>query len=307
MIVSLGESLIDRILPPGGGEAEARIGGSPYNVAIALARLGVPAGYLCPLSTDAYGDRLHDGLVQHGVRVCVSERVDAPTAIAEVRTDDRGHPAYTFHREGTADRCLNRRPPVDALPVGTKAVHFGSLTLAQADDWPHWRAAIQSAKAAGAFVALDPNLRPPLIDDMSAYCERLDEAVAMADWVKASDEDLAVLHPGIDPADAIQRWRGGGRTVVLTEGARGAQLWTAAGHHAVRPVAQVGTVVDTVGAGDTFQAAVLAWLWHADALRTPVTPAAADGLLAFATRAAALNCVRPGCQPPTREAVIQLG
>ena len=95
--------------------------------------------------------------------------------------------------------------------------------------------------------------------------------------------------------------------VALTQGAKGAQLWTANGHHAVQPVAQVGVVVDTIGAGDTFQAAALAWLWHADALRAPVTPATANDLLAFATRAAALNCARPGCQPPTREAVIQLG
>ena len=105
--------------------------------------------------------------------------------------------------------------------------------------------------------------------------------------------------------DAIQRWRGGGRTVVLTEGARGAQLWTAAGHHAVRPVAQVGTVVDTVGAGDTFQAAVLAWLWHADALRTPSRPQ--WWTLVGVRPGRGAGCARPGCRPPTREAVIQLG
>ena len=95
--------------------------------------------------------------------------------------------------------------------------------------------------------------------------------------------------------------------VALTQGAKGAQLWTSDGHHAVQPVAQVGALVDTVGAGDTFQAAALAWLWHAHALRVAVTPSMASDLLVFANRAAAINCARAGCQPPTREAVIQLG
>lgn len=305
MIVSLGESLIDRFHSKSGETVETRIGGSPYNVAIAMARLGAPAGYLCPISSDPFGDALADGLQQYGALQCVPGRVNAPTAIADIHINPAGHPHYTFHRESTADRALMERPPEDAIPPDTQAVHFGSLTLAQREDWPHWRSAVQAAKRAGAFVAFDPNLRPALIDNLSEYTERLEEAVELADWVKASDEDLTLLRPDTDPAETIQRWRGAHRTVVLTRGALGAQLWTPSGDCITHPAGTAHTVVDTVGAGDTYQAATLAWLWHRNSLRTPLTASSASHLMAFAAEAAAINCERPGCQPPTYEAVLQ--
>jgi len=305
MIVSLGESLIDRFHSSSGAPTDTRIGGSPYNVANALANLGVPSGYLCPISTDPFGDALAEGLQRYGTRQCVAERVAAPTAIADIRTNSKGHPQYTFHREGTADRALVEQPPTRSLPTNTHAVHFGSLTLAQQEDWPHWRAAIVAAKNNGAFVALDPNLRPALIDDLTAYAKRLEEAVALADWVKASDEDLKLLHPEMEPIETIQYWRGKGRTVVLTRGESGAQLWTPDGGCIAHPAGTARSIADTVGAGDTYQAATLAWLWHHNALHTRLTESSANALMRFAATAAAINCERPGCQPPTHDEVMQ--
>ncbi|MEC9073060.1 MAG: PfkB family carbohydrate kinase, partial [Myxococcota bacterium] len=177
MIVSLGEALMDLIHGPGGAAPEARVGGSPYNVAIALSRLGVDAGFVCPFSTDDYGQRLARVLEEEGVRRCVEEWVEAPTATAEVFTDPSGHPSYVFRREGTADRALWERPPIDALPESLEVLHVGSLVLAQEGDWPAWREAIAAARSRGVFIAFDPNLRVALIDDMERYRSRLDEAV----------------------------------------------------------------------------------------------------------------------------------
>ncbi len=298
MIVSLGEALIDRI-HHSDGRQEALIGGSPYNVSIALSRLGVDAGFVCPFSTDAHGKMLIDGLENHGVQRCVQDLVKAPTAMAEVFTNEDGHPRYVFHREGTADRALTERPPVEWLPDSLQALHFGSLVLAQETDWPAWRTAIEQARNQGAFIAFDPNLRVKLIDDLDRYRHRLAEAVQLADLIKASDEDLDLLNPGCIPEDEIQKWRTNTRTVVLTEGKRGAQIWTSLGDHMVHRETAQGPIVDTVGAGDTFQAALLAWHWHHAAFGKPLQADQAQSLLAFATKAAGLNCMKTGCQPPS--------
>jgi len=298
MIVSLGESLIDLIHTPG-QEPEARVGGSPFNVAIAMARLGVESGLVCPLSTDAYGQRLAHTLRDHDVQQCVKECVKAPTAIAEVFTDSQGHPTYTFHREHTADRALEVRPPLDSLPNSLTALHFGSLVLAQESDWAAWKAAIVSARAQGAFIAFDPNLRVALIDDMVQYRDRLSEAIELADLIKASDEDLSLLTPGCHPEERIQEWCAPHRTIVMTEGAQGAQIWTSNGVHTAFRDLGNPNVIDTVGAGDTFQAALLAWFWHQGVFHTDLSPDRAHQLLRFACHAAALNCTQIGCNPPT--------
>ena len=297
MIVSLGEALID-LIHHSDGNQEALIGGSPYNVSIALSRMGVDAGFVCPFSTDTHGEMLIQGLCNNQVQQCIQDPVSAPTATAEVFTNKDGHPRYVFHRERTADRALRERPPIEWLPDPLKALHFGSLVLAQEDDWPAWRAAIVHARKQGAFIAFDPNLRVKLIDDMDRYRSRLAEAIKLADLIKASDEDLELLTPGCNPEDEIQAWTSSKRTVVLTEGKRGAQIWTASGEHTTCRDTIKGPVVDTVGAGDTFQAALLAWHWHRDAFDAALTREDAGSLLAFATKAAGLNCMKPGCQPP---------
>ena len=299
MILSLGEALIDLIHGPDGAEPRAQVGGSPFNVSIALSRMEIEAGFLCPISEDAYGEMLASSLESNGVELCVKTRTSEPTAIAEVRTDAAGHPSYVFHREGTADRALAKYPPAEALPRKIEALHFGSLVLAQEQDWPAWKEAIVRAKERGAFIAFDPNLRVLLIDDLDRYRERLVEAVALADLIKASDEDLSLLVPGCDPEEQIQSWCSPERLVVLTQGSLGARLWARDGEVLFAPAEAGAQIVDTVGAGDTFQAAILAWLSHHSGFNRSLEAAEAEELLAFANRAALLNCTKAGCQPPT--------
>ena len=300
MFVSLGEALIDLIHAPGEAAPRARNGGSSYNVAIALARLGHETGFLCPLSSDDYGRQLPNGLKQEKVRLCVSVPVEAPTAIAEVVTGAGGQPRYTFHREQTADRAVREARPVDWLPEATEALHFGSLVLAQEDDWPAWKEAVSRARDRGALIAFDPNLRPALIDDMSRYRERVEEAVALAHLVKASDEDLTHLDPGEAPETRLRRWLTQGRTVVLTRGDRGAELWGPGGLHVMSGSPVLGAVVDTVGAGDTFQAALLSRASQERLHQGPLVEETAREMLQYACTAAAINCARVGCDPPTR-------
>ena len=301
MIVSLGEALIDLIHTPGQPTPTAKLGGSPFNVATALSQLDVPTGFVCPLSTDKYGESLSSHLQQYGIHQCIEEAVDAPTAIAEVYLNEDGHPQYQFHREQTADRALSERPPKEAIPRSIDALHFGSLVLAQAADWPWWKAAIAQARQNGAFIAFDPNLRPNLIDNLPAYRERLEEAVELCHLLKASDEDLTLLAPNNTPADTIQRWCTAARLVVLTEGKNGAQAWMRDGDECghIRCAATThGPIVDTVGAGDTFQAALMAWLWHNQKLHRTLLDDEVEQMLRFASEAAFLNCTKAGCQPP---------
>lgn len=305
MIVSAGESLIDLI---GEGEGQRRFvaqpGGSPFNVAIALAALGAPSGFLCPTSQDIFGGELRAHLARSGVTHLLPTPIAAPTALAIVSTDGEGHPQYAFHRGETADRCLEAGALIDALPSSLHTLHFGSLALAQEDDWGAWRAVVMAARERGAHISLDPNVRPALIDDLVGYRARLDEALTLSDLVKVSDEDLALLKPQRGPETVAQDWlvRHNLELVVLTLGARGAKAWTRSGLASAHAEPLSGPMVDTVGAGDTFQAALLA---H----RVDRPPAALSSeeelkeLLRFACMAAGLNCQRAGCQPPKRDEV----
>lgn len=311
MIVSLGECLID-LIDDGTNSAglptfRAQPGGSPFNTAIAVAKLGVPSGFICPISVDPFGTQLRRRLKESKVAICLAEPVDAPTALAVVSTDASGHPSYTFHRTGTADRALVPTTLLDALPDEIDILHFGSLTLANETDWAAWRNVVVHAKQAQVTISLDPNLRPALIDDMSRYRERLRDALQLADIVKVSDEDLALLSPGDQAVDLAQRWRDEFELdlLVLTEGSAGAQAWSASGAHAQCTTVISLPIVDTVGAGDTFQGALLTWLASETALPHSMKTDALDALLTFAVTAAGLNCLRAGCEPPTRGEVLE--
>ena len=301
----MGEALIDLIHRPDNDAPVAQVGGSPFNVAIAMARLGLDVGFICPISQDEFGDKLAEVLRRETVRQCVPDRADAPTAIAEVTTDVHGHPSYRFHRERTADRALAAHPPVEAVPEDVKALHFGSLVVAQGDDWPAWRAAVIKARDRGAFIALDVNVRPALIDDLDGYRQRVQEAAELAHLIKASDEDLMHLFPGSPPEDALRRWRSPSTVMVLTRGAEGCQLWTdgdtAASYRSIEQV----QIVDTVGAGDTFQAALIAGFMGREGTVAELNQPEATALLRYAATSALINCSRAGCQPPTREEIAE--
>ena len=295
-----GENLIDHVTRD--GEVSALAGGSPFNVAIALGRQQVDVHYLTPISTDTWGDTLADTLVASGVTLA-GGRVDAPTTIARV-TVTNGIPSYVFERDGTAERSVTAASLAAAMPAGTTVLHTGSLALTDGADADAWEETCKTAYTSGTLVSLDPNVRLSVITDIDAYRARIFRMIQSAHVLKLSDEDLEGLCPDMpqDAALAHVRSQTSASLVVMTKGPDGAIAMR--GDNTVNiPAPPVPGLVDTVGAGDTFMATLLAGLARTDVL----APAALDGLDAAqvealirrAGMAAAINCSRAGCNPPT--------
>lgn len=302
-IVVAGEALID--LAPRGELLLPLPGGSPYNVAVGLARLGRSSEYLGRVSTDGFGQRLLQRLRDEGGGTHYVVPTDEPTTLAVVHLDAQARASYGFYLQGTSTTGLtgeeiDRLPALpDAAPVH---VSFGAVTL---DDPAGAALAELLRTGTGERVrTLDPNVRANVIADMPAYAQRMDQLVATCDLVKVSDEDLELLHPGVDPLDTASRWAASGTArVVVTRGPHGAVAFDASGGR--RHIAGIEVeVVDTVGAGDAFTSGLLAALDRAGHLSSPDTLASISGddldaAVRYAIRVAAITCTRAGSDPPT--------
>ncbi|MEP6720518.1 MAG: carbohydrate kinase [Variovorax sp.] len=304
MFVVCGEALMDVYMgesTPVGMLLDARIGGSPLNVAQGLARLERPAAFLCGLSTDALGERLLASLQAEGVDTSLVLRHDAPSTLSVVSVDASGVPRYAFHGNGAADRQLTPGN-LPALPPATRVLQFGSYALAVEPVGSTLRA-LAARERERCLIAYDPNVRLNVEPDLAHWREVVELMASLAHLVKVSDEDLGLLYPAETPEQVAARWLAGGAALVaVTRGSKGSSAW-AASAHADAP-AQPVQVIDTVGAGDTFQAALLTWLDEHDAL-TPKALAALDArqleaLLRFAAQAAAITCSRRGADMPRR-------
>jgi len=302
MILCCGEALID-MLPRETNAGEAAFapypGGAVFNTAIALGRLGVAAGFFCPLSDDLFGQRLRAALDAAGVDHALSPAVDRPCTLAFV-TLTNGQAQYAFYDSGTAlrDMALAELPVLDA---GVRALFFGGISLVGEPCGAGF--ATLCAHAGDRVVMLDPNIRPGFIRDEATYRARLDAMLSRADIVKVSDEDLHWLMGAGDVTELAQALRARGPAVVIvTEGAQGARAFHAGGvaHAAANRV----EVVDTVGAGDTFNAGLLAALDEAGLLsRSALSNLTDDALraaLSLGAQAAAVTVSRAGANPPRR-------
>lgn len=299
-----GENLIDYVNRE--GQAAAHAGGSPFNVAMALGRQGVRVAYISPISTDSWGEMLAETLVGSGV-VLTGGRRGEPTTMARV-TVESGIPSYSFERDGTAERMVTAASLAAALPNDARAIHTGSLTLTDGADADAWEQFCATCYAEGRVVSLDPNVRLSVIADPEAYRARILRMCGRTHLLKLSDEDLAALFPGKDEAEALTdlRARTSARVIVLTRGGQGVTALLD-GVRIDLPAVPVTHLADTVGAGDTFTATLLAGLADLGAL-SPEGIAALTGqtltaLLTRAATAAALNCAAEGCDPPTRAAL----
>lgn len=305
MFVVCGEALMDvyvRDCTPTGLLLDARTGGSPFNVAVGLARLGQAVHLLGGLSRDASGERLMQMLRDEGVGTSLVVRSDAPTALGVVSVGPTGVPSYAFHGHGSADRLVDEAsmPP---LPEAVTAIQFGSFSVAVEPIGSALRA-LAAREAGRRLLAYDPNVRLNVEADVGRWRAVIDELVGQVDLLKVSDEDLGLLYPDRSPARVAEDWLGAGaKLVVVTRGATGSEAWGRQGHASARSL--LVDVVDTVGAGDTFQAGLLTWLAEHGAL----TPASVNGLdphqlgamLRFAARAASVTCSRRGADLPRRE------
>lgn len=274
----------------------ARPGGSPFNVAIGLTRLGHRAALFTGLSTDVLGRRLHDLLAREGV--CLDYIIDKPhlTTLVLVALDAAGVPRYSFYGDGCADREI---VPADlpTLEDRIRGLHFGSYTLVTEPTASTYFALAEQERGR-RLISLDPNVRPTVEPDMRVWRERVARWRRLADIVKVSEEDLELLHPGMALGEIARQWlQAPTQLLVVTRGAAGALGYSAQG--CVETPASEVAVVDTVGAGDSFQAALLSQLPDRSSLQeASASLQRLRQVLGYATRAAAITCGRVGANPP---------
>jgi fructokinase len=294
-VTVVGEAVLDRVRTADGQVTEVP-GGSPANVALALARAGVHASLRARFSTDRSGRLLREHLQSEGVDLSAAIDTDDPALIVDADISATGSPTYTFHLEGAADFRWSADELHQAIPDGTRFLHTGSLAATTS---PGAEVIRTWATSTGVPISYDVNVRPGVWahdQDRERTAAQVSEWARAAVILKASDEDIENLMPN----HSWQDWAGlmsHGRIVVITCGGDGAHVWRegrAILHVHPEPV----QVVDTVGAGDTFMAWLLASLEHDDVLALDTDEL--EAVTRRAVRAAAITCTRRGCDPPTR-------
>ncbi len=298
MIVVCGEALIDMVTT-GDSTRRPTPGGGPFNTARALARLEAPAAFLGHFSTDEFGRMLADQLAADGASLALATFGPEPTTIAVANIGGDGLAEYEFLIQGTSAPNLTLDMIPAELPVEVKAVHLGTLGLVL-EPMASSLAALVRREHGRRLVMLDPNIRPVLTTDPQ-YRPRLDSLISQSTIVKASDADLDWLFPGLDRMAAARALLARGpKMVVVTLGAKGAVGMTASAE--VRVPAPAVRVVDTIGAGDAFGAALLAWLHDHGRLSRDLRLDREElrAALEFACLVASITCTRPGADPPRR-------
>ena len=305
MILCCGEALIDmlpRTTAAGEGAFAPHAGGAVFNTAIAMGRLGAPAGFLSGLSSDLFGQILEASLAESSVSSELCIRSDRPTTLAFVTLVD-GQASYAFYDENTAGRMI---APADLPPVPDEVstLFFGGISLVVEPCGSTYEALMQQVSATKVTM-LDPNIRPGFIKDEASYRARIDRMISMADIIKVSDEDLAWIMGDGETANMANAMRDKGPELVfVTEGAKGVTAYHEGG--ATFRASDRVDVVDTVGAGDTFNAGVLTALHEAGVLTKSTLSAgigsdAVTQALALGARSAAVTVSRAGANPPRRD------
>ncbi|RAZ80281.1 carbohydrate kinase family protein [Mesorhizobium atlanticum] len=306
MILCCGEALIDmlpRITTEGEAAFAPYVGGAVFNSAIALGRLGAPAGFFSGLSSDLFGGQFRDALGASKVSSTYAHTSPRPTTLAFVRLNN-GQATYTFYDENTAGRMLT----VEDLPklgAEIEAMLFGAISLISEPAGSAYEEFMRREHETRVMM-LDPNIRPNFIPDKAKHLRRIREMMAMADIVKLSDEDLKWFDEAGSHEDVVRNWLDRGpKLIVVTHGSEGAVGYSKA--HKVTVMPQKVKVVDTVGAGDTFNAGILASL-HEQGLLTKaaigsLSEDAIRNALELGAKASAVTVSRAGANPPWRHEI----
>jgi fructokinase len=297
-------------------------GGSPYNTAIAIGKLGVPVKFLGRISTDFFGEMLYKKLQKCHVDNELIHRCGQNSTLAFVEQDKARGPQYVFYAEGTADCSLQPSDLPPKLPAETKCIVFGSISMilepiSSAIESFILREGIRKStdQVDGApVISFDPNIRPFLIKDKSAYIGKFEKWAAVSTIVKMSVEDFAFIYPKLDPEKALQKVIAmGPRLAICTLGPKGALALLRRNDGSVTKVSAPVVdlpVADTIGAGDTFHGAFLAWLEIKEKMsRSALVSLSESDLysaLFFANKAASIVCTRTGAEPPSRKEVETL-
>ena len=320
MIICCGEVLIDMIRTGLTGRIDSFYslpGGSPYNTAIAIGRLGVGCAFWGKISKDFFGEMLTKRLADNGVNDDLVIRSELNTTLAFVKLEKGKEPQYIFYTEGSADRslCIDDLPK--KMPSDTRCLSFGSIAMtmepiATAIETLVLREnALQAQGKTAPVISFDPNIRPFMIKDRKAYIGRMEKWISESTITKISIEDINFIYPGLEPEKALHKILAmGARLAIGTLGSKGAVALLRRNDGSITRAEAPGVeipVVDTIGAGDTFHGAFLAWLeLKGKMTRSSVASLTEDELhdaLVFANKAASIVCSRQGAEPPTlREA-----
>jgi fructokinase len=303
MITVIGENIVDFIKQPC-GLFKAHLGGSPFNFAIGVGRLGIPCSYLSPLSQDSFGDMFLQYLEGNNVYFDPAMRSNFNTSLAFVSLDNFHQPHYSIYRSSVADRDISPTRLINRMHKSTTILHTGSLAL-EPQDLPVILEVINHARADGIKISVDLNVRIKFISDISDYVEGIKKIIALSDYIKASDEDLNEIFPELSLDQAVGYVRSHMQNGILafTKGEEGAELLTRELSLAA-PVIKPESFGDTIGAGDTFYAALLSAVVHLGLDK--LAPCnfekfTLEALLHNAIMAASINVSRGGCEPPTRK------
>jgi fructokinase len=323
MIICCGEALIDMVPAniPGRGEGFLPLpGGSPFNTAIAIGRLGAPVSFLGRFSTDFFGETLMKRLKTNRVSPDLMIRSAQNSTLAFVKLEKNKEPQYVFYTEGAADRSLTVEDLPKKLPDETHCIVFGSIAMAMEpvstaiETLVLRENALQGQGKEAPVISFDPNIRPFMIADKKAYVKRLEKWIAASTIAKISSEDFKFLYPELELEKALQKILAmGPRLAITTLGPKGAIALLRRNDGSITrvsaPVVDL-PVADTIGAGDTFHGAFLAWLERKGKMSrqalAALTEAELYNALFFANKAASIVCSRQGAEPPTLREVEAL-
>lgn len=309
MILVCGEALIDlfaRPDDPSGASLIACIGGSPLNVATGIARLDVAVGFLGGISTDRFGELVMKFAAAEKIDTSLVKRTKRPTPLVAVATDTLGHPSYAFYTHETAERDLTPDDLPSQFAEGVEAIAMGSYALA-IEAVGSTLLALAKREARRRVISLDPNLRPAIVGPLNAWRERFESAALYATIIKLSEEDFMMgWGSNADIEGVLGNWFTNGVSMVaMTRGAKGATAWWSGGR--VTLPAYRTEVIDAVGAGDSFHAALLARLAQRGLLNreamSRLNLQTVEDVLRYANTAAALTCRCRGADLPRRAQV----
>ena len=298
MIGTVGESLVDIV------KGKERLGGCPYNVALAASRLGAPVTFFGKISKDKYGLMLLEHMIDNGVlfdpQMCNAEE---PTLCSKAVLDSEGKASYVFDYQGTAACSFTKEELYASFCNETDIdmLLIGSISLVMEPGCKAIMPAIRKMKRRPVLF-LDPNVRPSLIKDPDAYRKMILDLAGECELVRVSDEDLGYLLPGLSTAEAELKMRKACRgSLIITRGSHGS-TWFSKGFSVDTPCFNAGKIVDTIGCGDTFDGAVIAWLSRNGLINgiASLTRQDVRKMMDYASKAAGLNCLSEGCNPPRR-------
>lgn len=319
MILCCGEALMDMVpfTPADGDGTEAFRpcpGGSPYNSAVAIGRLGVPVAFVGRLSRDFFGQLLVGRMEANSVRTDLLARSDQSTTLAFVKLAPGEEPQYAFYTEGTADRSMLPADLPASLPADARCILFGSISMLMEPVASTIESFVRN-EAGRLVVSFDPNVRPVMVHDRLSYISRMEGWFASATIVKISGADMDYVYPGLDREAAMTRILSFGPSLLVTtlgtDGALAVGKRPDGSRFRATASGMQVKVADTIGAGDTFHAGFLSWLelngkMSRHAIQSLTEAELVEGL-GFANKAAALVCTKRGAEPPTMKEMEVFG